>query len=117
MPGARQVDFFSRLWEPRDALAVATAMPMSPPTSPHGRRPGAPHKFLSGDYEILDSRLADCGEVMLWSVAGRAPQRGELFTIERDRRMCDLSVVEVTGHNPGWSALCRRVEYWGHALR
>jgi hypothetical protein len=69
-----------------------------------------PRAFASGGYEILDSRLADNGEVVLWSVGGRAPKRGELFTIERGDRLCDLSVVEVTGHDPGWSALCRLID-------
>jgi len=69
-----------------------------------------PRGFARSGVEILDSRLADHGEVMLWAVAGAAPSRGELFTIERDQTLHDLSVVEVKGHNPGWSALCRRVE-------
>jgi hypothetical protein len=86
-------------------------MPKSQPPPPHGRRPGGPRAFSSGGYEILDSRLADRGEVMLWSVGGLRPRRGEMFTIERDKQLCDLSVVEVTGHNPGWSALCRRVGF------
>ena len=80
------------------------------PSSPPSRRPKHPRSFAAGGYEILDSRLADRGEVMLWSVGGLAPSCGELFTIERNDQVCDLSVVEVTGHNPGWSALCRRVE-------
>ena len=89
-------------------------MHKSPPSPPHGRRPGAPRVFSSGGYEILDSRLADNGEVMLWSVGGPLPRRGELFTIERNQQLCDLSVVEVKGHSPGWSALCRRVDIaWG----
>lgn len=86
-------------------------MHKSPPSPPHGRRSGGPRAFSSGGYEILDSRLADNGEVMLWSVGGLQPRRGELFTIERNQQLCDLSVVEVTGHNPGWSALCRRVGF------
>ncbi len=86
-------------------------MAKSQPSAPHGRRFGAPRPFSSGGYEIIDSRLADSGEVMLWSVGGRQPRRGEVFTIERDKQLCDLSVVEVTGHNPGWSALCRRVGF------
>lgn len=88
-------------------------MPGSPPSAPHGRRLGAPRAFAPGGYEILDSRLADRGEVMLWSAGGLQPRCGERFTIERDRQLCDLSVVQVTGHNPGWSALCRRVGYCG----
>jgi hypothetical protein len=73
-----------------------------------------PRPFAAGGFEILDSRLDDHGEVTLWSVGGVAPSRGELFTIERDKALHDLSVVEVKGHNPGWSALCRRVEIaWG----
>jgi hypothetical protein len=79
--------------------------------APHGRRSGAPRPFSSGGYEILDGRMAERGEVMLWSVSGLQPHRGERFTIERNKQLCDLSVVEVTGHNPGWSALCRRVGF------
>lgn len=88
-------------------------MPTAIPSSPHGRRPGAPRLFLSGDYGILDSHLHGRGEVTLWSTGGPAPSCGQLFTIERDRRICDLSVVEETGRGPGWSALCRRVEFFG----
>jgi len=57
----------------------------------------------------LDCRFTDAGEVMLWSTAGPPPRCGELFTIERDGDVHDLAVVEVSGHSPGWSALCRRV--------
>lgn len=85
-------------------------MQKSPPTLRPGRS-GAPRPFSSSGFEILDSRLDDRGEVMLWSTGGLAPRCGELFTIERDREVCDLSVVEVTGHDPGWSALCRRVGF------
>ena len=75
-----------------------------------GRRPQPPRTFSAGGYEILDSRFADRGEIMLWSIGGLAPRCGEMFTIQRDDALCDLSVVEVTGHNPGWSALCRLVD-------
>jgi hypothetical protein len=69
-----------------------------------------PRPFASGGFEILASRLADHGEVTLWSTGGQAPGPGELFTIEHDDAIHDLSVVDVKGHNPGWSALCRRVD-------
>jgi hypothetical protein len=69
-----------------------------------------PRSFTIGGYEIIDSRLADRGEVMLWSLGGLVPECGTLFTIERDKQVCDLSVIQVVGHNPGWSALCRRVD-------
>jgi hypothetical protein len=73
-----------------------------------------PRPFPRGGIEILDSRLDDHGEVILWSVGGLQPSRGELFTIERGDALHDLSVVEVKGHGPGWSALCRRVDIaWG----
>jgi hypothetical protein len=73
-----------------------------------------PRPFAAGGFEILDSRLADHGEVTLWSVGGAQPRCGELFTIEHGQALHDLSVVEVKGHNPGWSALCRRVDIaWG----
>lgn len=72
-----------------------------------------PRPFPRGGFEILDSRLDDHGEVVLWSVGGLQPARGELFTIERGHALHDLSVVEVKGHSPGWSALCRRVDLSG----
>lgn len=79
----------------------------APRHSPSSGAPREPRAFTSGGYEILDSRLKDAGEIMLWSVGGVQPRCGELFTIQRDGAVCDLSVVQVTGHNPGWSALCR----------
>ncbi len=83
------------------------------PEDRHWDRSG-PRAFAPGGFEILDSRLADHGEVTLWAVSGTAPSAGELFTIERNAVLHDLSVVEVRGHSPGWSALCRRVEIaWG----
>jgi hypothetical protein len=85
-----------------------------PSRSAGSHKSGELRSFSPGGYEILDSALDDRGEVMLWSRAGLAPERGELFTLERNNAICDLSVVQVTGHNPGWSALCRRVDIpWG----
>ena len=82
--------------------------------TPQGEGPGRPRGFGAipcGGYEILDSRLAGHGEVMLWSVGGLPPQRGEIFTIAgAGDGICDLAVVEVTRNKPGWSALCRRIE-------
>ena len=69
-----------------------------------------PRPFPQGGLEILDSRMADHGEVTVWSTGGRAPGLGELFTIEHDNAIHDLTVVAVSGHSPGWSALCRRVD-------
>jgi glyoxylase-like metal-dependent hydrolase (beta-lactamase superfamily II) len=76
-------------------------------TSPDSLR--EPRAFAPGGYEILDSRFTDTGEVMLWALTGTPPRRGELFTIERDDGLHDLTVVETTGHSPGWSALCKRI--------
>lgn len=69
-----------------------------------------PRPFNASGYEIVDGRLASHGEVTLWATQGLAPTRGALFTIAREDAIHDLSVVEVQGHNPGWSALCRLVE-------
>ena len=74
-----------------------------------------PQPFPKGGVEILDSRLVDHGEVTLWCTGGAAPGLGELFTIERDNAIHDLSVVAVKGHSPGWSALCRRIDSAGAA--
>jgi hypothetical protein len=69
-----------------------------------------PRAFPATGIEILDGRFKDHGEVALWSLGGLAPQRGDRFTIERDRRHHDLAVVTVSFHAPGWSAVCRCVD-------
>jgi hypothetical protein len=69
-----------------------------------------PRAFASSGVEIFDARLPDHGEVTLWSTGGPAPQRGDLFSLEHGHAVHDLSVVEVKVHDPGWSALCRRVD-------
>jgi len=69
-----------------------------------------PRAFPTTGIEILDGGFTEHGEVALWSVGGLAPQRGDIFTMERDILTHDLAVVTVNDHAPGWSALCRRVD-------
>jgi hypothetical protein len=76
--------------------------------SPESR--ALPRPFNPSGFEIVDGRFASHGEVTLWATGGLAPTRGELFTIARADAIHDLRVVEVKGHSPGWSALCRVVE-------
>jgi hypothetical protein len=73
-----------------------------------------PRPFSPGGFQIQDSRLEDHGEVVLWCVGGPPPQCGSLFTIEHDDVLHDVFVVEIRSENPGWSALCQRVQIaWG----
>jgi hypothetical protein len=65
--------------------------------------------FNASGYEILDSRLASHGEVVIWSTHPQAPDLGDNFTLEPDGILFDVIVVESTSvPGGGWIARCQR---------
>ncbi|WP_395671124.1 hypothetical protein [Phenylobacterium sp.] len=63
--------------------------------------------FNASGYEILDEDLATRGEVVIWSIDPLTPRLGDLFTIESDGRVHEITVHELTTFKGGWSARCR----------
>jgi hypothetical protein len=63
--------------------------------------------FNESGYEILDQDLATQGQVVIWSIDPLTPRLGDLFTIESDGRVHEVSVEELVTFKGGWSAKCR----------
>jgi len=63
--------------------------------------------FAESVYEILDERLAETGDVVIWSVDPLVPRLGDRFTIESEGRIHDVGVYALSTFRGGWSATCR----------
>jgi hypothetical protein len=71
--------------------------------------------FNESGYEILDQDLATQGQVVIWSIDPLTPRLGDLFTIESDGRVHEVSVEELVTFKGGWSAKCRLLGFVGAA--
>jgi hypothetical protein len=63
--------------------------------------------FAGSAYEILDERLAETGDVVIWSVDPLTPRLGDRFTIESNGQIHDVEVYALTTFRGGWSVTCR----------
>lgn len=63
--------------------------------------------FNPSGYELLDHRLASHGELTIWSLNPVRPQLGDTFTVERQGRVYELAVCEMTPVVGGWTAKLR----------
>lgn len=80
------------------------APPARPIDEPRGLRP-----FNASGYEILDSRLASHGELVIWSNRAPVPEVGDEFTVEPRGKLIDVAVTNITRVDGGWVASCRLV--------
>jgi hypothetical protein len=67
--------------------------------------------FNQSGYEILDQDLATQGLVVIWSVVPLTPRLGDLFTVESDGRVHEVTVEELATFKGGWSARCKVLGY------
>jgi hypothetical protein len=67
--------------------------------------------FAESAYEILDERLAETGDVVIWSVDPLVPRLGDRFTIESEGQVHDVEVYALTTFRGGWSVTCRADEF------
>ena len=63
--------------------------------------------FAESAYEILDERLAETGDVVIWSVDPLVPRLGDRFTIESEGQVHDVEIYALTTFRGGWSVTCR----------
>jgi hypothetical protein len=63
--------------------------------------------FSDCGYEILDERLLETGELVIWSVDSLVPRLGDRFTIESGGEIHDVAVYAITIFRGGWSVTCR----------
>ena len=75
-------------------------------TTPEPRLPQPP--FGAHDYEIGPLPPDAFGQVTISALLALQPQVGDLYTIDRHDRICDLVVEEVSRRAGGrWDARCR----------